>query len=459
MTKRSTTEPITKKQALIVDDEPAAALILSTMLENNGFKVRTASNDDEMLAMIKHQSIDIIFLDYRLDRLSGLELLQRILTDFPRIKVIMITAHGSIDLAVQAMRMGASGFITKPFAEAAIERELKRACKQNAVAIKPVSPVGGIIGSSPAIYRIHEQIMRMKDVETTVLIVGESGTGKELVARALHEQSVRSGQRFEAVNCAAIPETLLESELFGHKRGAFTDAKADRKGLFEACSQGTLFLDEIGEMPIALQSKLLRVLQEKVIVPLGSSASVKISTRIVAATNCNLLSLVKEGKFRRDLYYRLSILQIETPPLRERPEDIGGLAQHFIAGIGEKLGRTISPISNELMARLVNYPWPGNVRELQNSLERAAILSEEGELQIEDVFSQPEIVADSFDNDMSAFKELSLAKDEFEKKYLERLLTKTAGNVAEASRIAGRIRTDMYRLFAKYEIDPANFKV
>jgi transcriptional regulator with PAS, ATPase and Fis domain len=298
----------------------------------------------------------------------------------------------------------------------------------------------------------------MKDVDTTVLVYGESGTGKELVARALHAHSVRAKQRFEAINCAAIPENLLESELFGHKRGAFTDAKTDRKGLFEVCTDGTLFLDEIGELPLALQSKLLRALQEKVVIPLGSASSVKVNTRIVAATNRNLNWLVKEGRFRKDLYYRLSILQIETPPLRDRPEDITELTNHFIKNISEKFGRAIKAPSNELLARLSSYDWPGNVRELQNSLERAIILSEDGNLRIEDVFARSKCDEGESGDDVSCIKELTVAKDEFEKRYLDKLLAATKGNVAQASRIAGRIRTDMYRLFTKYQIDPNSYK-
>jgi DNA-binding NtrC family response regulator len=448
--------------ALVVDDEATSSLILTSMLETCALTVQTAKTAVEMQSLLSTSQFDIIFLDYKLGKTDGLELLGKIVGEYPRARIIMITAHGSIDLAVQAMRRGASGFITKPFEEDKIRREIDRMLtpgKRLKASMPSYRAETGIIGASPAIARIHEQIDRMKDVDTTVLIIGESGTGKELVARALHDRSTRSKEKFEAINCAAIPENLLESELFGHKRGAFTDAKSDRKGLFEVCSNGTLFLDEIGELPLNLQSKLLRVLQEKVIIPLGSSQSIKVNTRVVAATNRNLQWLVKEGRFRRDLYYRLSILQIETPPLRDRPEDIATLTNYFIETITDKFARCVKPPTNELLARLTSYDWPGNVRELQNSLERAIILSEDGTLAIDDIFAHPEITdQDDFSSDVSCIKDLTQAKDEFEKRYIEKLLVATNGNVSRASKIAGRIRTDMYRLFTKYNIDPTVYK-
>lgn len=449
-------------RVLVVDDEATSSLILTSILESHSLSVKTAKSDSEMLDVLAATDFDLIFLDYKLGKVDGLELLSKIIGEFPRSKVVMITAHGSIDLAVLAMHKGASGFITKPFDEEKVKREVARSLTQSG-RVKAVLPIRnfetGIMGISPAIARIHEQIERMKDVETTVLIAGESGTGKELIAKALHQRSVRSKEKFEAINCAAIPESLLEAELFGYKRGAFTDAKADRRGLFEACTSGTLFLDEIGELPVTLQSKLLRVLQEKVIIPLGSSNSIKINTRVIAATNRNLLWLVKDGRFRGDLYYRLSILQIETPPLRDRSEDIAELARYFIDVISGKFDRPIKPLSKELVARLSSYDWPGNVRELQNSLERAIILSDDGTLSIEDIFSHSEATQGTgFSEGASCIKELTQAKDEFEERYLEKLLVATKGNVSQASKISGRTRTDMYRLFSKYNIDPAVYK-
>ncbi|MEZ4742559.1 MAG: sigma-54 dependent transcriptional regulator [Bdellovibrionota bacterium] len=403
------------------------------------------------------------FLDYKLGVENGLDILPDLVKEHPSTRILMITAHGSIELALNAIHAGVSGFITKPFEEDKVEEEINRALRIRAhdVTGRVCDVPSGIIGSSPAVARIHDQINKMKDVATTVLVVGESGTGKELIARALHNLSKRKDECFEAVNCAAIPETLLEAELFGYKRGAFTDAKTDRKGLFETCSKGTLFLDEIGELPFQLQSKLLRVVQEKIVTPLGSSTSVKVDTRVVVATNRNLNFLVKEGKFRKDLYYRLSILQIESPPLRDRAEDIPELTKYFVESISRSLGRMVRAPSAEVMTRLESYEWPGNVRELQNSLERAIVLSENGELSISDIFSNVEVGNSSNDQgfeEISCVKPLTDAKDEFEKRYLERLLRSTKGNVSQASRVAGRIRTDMYRLFAKYTLDPNDYK-
>lgn len=298
----------------------------------------------------------------------------------------------------------------------------------------------------------------MKDVDSTVLVLGESGTGKELVARALHQLSKRSSNRFEAVNCAAIPENLLEAELFGCKKGAFTDAKADRKGLFEICNDGTLFLDEIGEMPVHLQSKILRALQEKEVTPLGASKSIKIKTRVVAATNQNLDRLVREGKFRKDLFYRLSVLQIMVPPLRDRNEDIELLAAYFTDRLAKQFDKKIEPLSSELTVRLSSYEWPGNVRELYNSLERAVVLSSDGRLSTGDIFSHLESNDDYTSIGSGEFKPLQEAKEDFERHYLEKLLDSTGGNVSQASKIAGRMRTDMYRLFSKHNIDPNSFK-
>ena len=412
-----------------------------------------------MTESLQKERFAAIFLDYKLGDSNGLEILRGLIKEYPSLPVIMITAHGSISLALEAVHTGASGFITKPFFDNKVQMEIERSLRNRTKSSDGVNNLvnsSGIIGQSPAVARIHHQIHKMKDVETTVLIFGESGTGKELIAKALHFLSKRNNGKFEAINCAAIPETLLEAELFGYKKGAFTDAKSDRKGMFETCAQGTLFLDEIGEMPLSLQSKLLRVLQEKEVTPLGSSTSIAVATRVVAATNRNLKWLVNEGKFRKDLYYRLSILQIEAPPLRERLEDIPELTSYFVSCISRNLGKKIGPISSELMARLLSHDWPGNIRELQNALERAIVLSDQGALSFSDIFSQSD--EDSEDIGSAWNKPLTEAKDDFEKKYLEKLLMVTKGNVSQASRIAGRLRTDMYRLFNKYDLDPSPYK-
>lgn len=304
------------------------------------------------------------------------------------------------------------------------------------------------------------------------MIQGESGTGKEVVARVIHECSGRSEERFEAINCAAIPENLLESELFGHVKGAFTDAKSDRKGIFEICSKGTLLLDEIGDMPLSLQSKLLRVLEEKEVVPLGASKPIQVSTRVIAATHRDLIEEIDAGNFREDLYFRLSIVPLQIPPLRRRKEDILILANAFVEEFNERFKKTIQLPKNDVAQRLIHYDWPGNIRELRNCIERAVVLSPDSELHLEDLFShlyqagrEKKVVAAQgtpLDQNLldSKIFELPLteAKQAFEKVYIEMLLEKTGGNISEVARICGRYRADIYRLFDKYGIDPNHFR-
>jgi DNA-binding NtrC family response regulator len=306
------------------------------------------------------------------------------------------------------------------------------------------------------------KINQVKDIDSTVLITGESGTGKELVARAIHEASTRSEGRFEAVNCGAIPENLLESELFGHKRGAFTDAKTDRKGLFELCENGTLFLDEIGEMPPMLQVKLLRVIQEKEVMPLGSGHSVKVNARVVTATNKSLPVEIKKGTFRTDLYYRLNVLQIHLPTLRERASDIPVLVRYFLGRFNQRFSRAVEPPSNALESRLLAYRWPGNVRELQNAMERGVVLSKDNGLHLEDMLeasglntSHPREISTE---DGIWSTSLSDAKKNFERTYLQRLLEATGGNISEIARISGRYRADIYRLMTKYGVEWTEFR-
>jgi two-component system response regulator GlrR len=303
-----------------------------------------------------------------------------------------------------------------------------------------------------------QQIEQVRNVSSNVLIVGESGTGKELVARAIHSTSDRKTHRFAAINCGAIPENLLESELFGHKRGSFTDAKSNRIGIFEACNQGTLLLDEIGEMPIDLQVKLLRVLQEKEITPLGSSKSVKVNTRVLAATNRNLLADIKSGRFREDLYYRLSVITIENPPLNTRKSDIPILVEHFLRKMNSVFNKAIRPPTQDLEARLMTYSWPGNIRELQNCIERGVILSTDGELHLENMFQSLEHKAEtnSLNGNLSReifHQSLSAAKKDFEKEYLKQLLEITRGNISEMASMSSRYRADIYRLLTKHGLE------
>jgi DNA-binding NtrC family response regulator len=326
----------------------------------------------------------------------------------------------------------------------------------------------GLIGKSVPLMRVLSTIQRLKDVTSTVIIFGESGTGKELVARALHKTSPRGDGVFQAINCGAIPEKLLESELFGHVRGAFTDAKSDRKGIFEICAEGTLLLDEISEMPLPLQVKLLRVLQEREVIPVGSSRSIKVNTRVLASTNRDLDEEVKAGRFREDLFFRLSVLRVELPPLRDRCEDVPLLVEHFLKRFNERFNRSVMRPSDEEMARLMTYDWPGNVRELCNAVERGVVLSEDEKLHFEDILpplaraSSSQASGDGDADSLVMTPDLSLplgeAKQRMEEAYIRKLLKATHGNISEAARISGLYRANIYRLMARYGIDHSGNK-
>jgi DNA-binding NtrC family response regulator len=327
-------------------------------------------------------------------------------------------------------------------------------------------PELGLIGQSFAIQEVRDAIDRLKQVDSMVLLLGESGTGKEVVARAIHKSSDRANQRFDAINCGAIPEALLESELFGHKRGAFTDAKADRKGIFELCTNGTLLLDEIGDMPLMLQMKLLRVLQEWEVTPVGSSVPVKIKTRVISATHHDLKSEAHAKQFREDLYYRLSIVMIHLPPLRERLEDVPVLSAHFLDGLKKRFNREVRPLSPSVLNRMLKHHWPGNVRELQNALERAVVMSRNGELDSKDIFahlcpvvkeSVPEPERNAFDSSLYHWP-LTEAKLEFERNYLKFHLTTSRGQIPEVADKSGRYKADVYRLLSRHGIDQTCFR-
>jgi DNA-binding NtrC family response regulator len=452
----------TRRSALVVEDDPVTRGALQAFLEGLGFRTRAAGSLAEMSAALAAQRFDLMLLDLRLDDGSGLEALPEVVLAHPALRIVVVTAHASLDSAITAMRRGANDFVEKPIDPSAVAAKVERLFSRDLVTIEGSSEAPdmvGLIGSSPAMRRVREQVLRMKDVNSTVLIHGESGTGKEVVARLLHRLSRRAQQPFGAINCAAIPETLLEAELFGARKGAYTDAKVDRKGLFETCTESTLLLDEIGEMPLGMQAKLLRVLQEKEITPLGSARAIKVGTRVIAATNRRLEELVSRGAFRQDLFYRLSVLEIELPPLRDREGDIPLLARHFVRELSVRLGRRLDPPSPEALTRLCQGRWPGNVRQLQNALERAAVLSSDGSLDLGDLLGEgsPETPTRDFATPLT-FGSLKEARDAYEAHYLVELLKATRGNIQRASEIAGRGRTDMYRLFAKHGIDAAGFK-
>lgn len=450
---------------LVVEDDDATSMLIARWLEQAHYTVDRASSIAEMMARVGGEQYDAVILDLHLADGNAFLMIEPLIQLRLNMRIIVLTANGSIDLAVEALRKGAAGFITKPASSARLLQEIHRLVPPSVVLSSDNVSNLGMIGESQAMRKIFELIHRIKDVDSTVLIQGETGTGKEVVARALHQLSRRCNERFEAINCAAIPEALLEGELFGYMKGAFTDARQDRKGLFEVCTNGTLFLDEMGEMPISLQAKLLRALQEHEIMPLGSQRSVRINTRIVAATNRSLPQDVAAGRFRADLYYRLSVIELLLPPLRERIEDIQPLCESFLKTFCARFGKDLQPLSPEILARMALYRWPGNIRELQNALERAVVLANNDFLTIDDIFPRGmQQSTKSARGGAVAFDPLrpigSLGDERvlFEIHYLKQLLTMTKGNMSQAAQKAGKFRADLYRLLSKYEIDPAAFR-
>lgn len=376
---------------LIADDEPNLRRVLEAMFEKEGFSVLTAENGKRAIHLASTNTIDILITDLIMPDMTGVELLHAVKELHPDSAAIVITAYGTIKTAVEAMRLGAFNYIPKPFdmdevkvlVQQALEHQTlqteNRRLKQQ---LRSNYRLDNIVGSSGLMQELFKVIERAADSRATVLIRGESGTGKELIARALHFNSARSARPFIAISCAALPETLLESEMFGHEKNAFTGAASQKPGRFELANHGTLFLDEIAEIPPSLQVKLLRVLQEREFERIGATKSIKVDVRLVAATNKDLEKAVAEGQFREDLYYRLQVIQVFVPPLRDRREDIPALVEHFLKKYNAENGRKIKFVSQEAMDRLLSYPFPGNVRELENAIERAVVMSEPGVLEI-----------------------------------------------------------------------------
>jgi two-component system response regulator PilR (NtrC family) len=374
---------------LVVDDEQSMREFLDIMLKKEGYKVSLASNGDEVLKYIDKDIFDLVLLDIRMPKMDGIAVLKKIKSTSPETVVIMITAYASADTAIKAMKEGAYDYITKPFKVDEIKLIIKNALekkhlqKENVLLKRVVRDryvFDNIIGQSPKMLALYDLLEKVAPTKTNVLITGESGTGKELVAKAIHYNSPRKEKAFVTLNCGAIPEALIESELFGHMKGAFTDAIATKKGLFEMADEGTIFLDEISELPLMMQVKLLRVLQDREFKRVGGTEDIRVDVRIIAATNKDLERAVKEKRFREDLFYRLNVIQIKLPSLRERREDIPVLTAHFLKRYSEELNKNISRISPEALHLLLNYEYPGNVRELQNIIERAVALGTDQEL-------------------------------------------------------------------------------
>jgi DNA-binding NtrC family response regulator len=446
---------------LIVDDDDDLRELLVEGLGAQGYEVVGCASAENALAALVDQRFDVIMADINLPGMNGIELCSRVIEEHPEQVVMVITAFGSMKSAIAAIRAGAYDYITKPFDVEAVALRIGRVVQEcrirdEARRLRAVVEVkesfGGILGSSPAIQKVYDLLERVADSEASVLVTGESGTGKELVARALHTGGPRRSGPFVAVNCSAVPENLLESELFGHAKGAFTDARADRLGLFAQANGGTLFLDEIGEIPLQVQPKLLRALEERKVRPVGSNVEAEIDVRIVAATNRDLEAAVEEQRFREDLYFRINVIHVDLPPLRSRGTDVLTLAQHFLGRYALQAGKDVRGISPTAAQRLCDYDWPGNVRELRNCMERAVALTRYTDVAVEDLperivkYRRSHVVIAS--DDPSELVPL----EEVERRYIMRVVEAVAGNKTLASRILGLDRKTLYRKLERYKL-------
>jgi two-component system response regulator GlrR len=477
-----------KDRIWLIDDDEQLTDILSLTLETHGYLVEVSRSSGQALDLLQRretiQDSSAVLLDLRLADQDGLTLLPRIREELPEVPVFIITAHGDVDSAVEAFTLGASGYFRKPFEDGELTEKLRQAIDQyrlkqevqvlrsRALANENLPRVADLIPSrDPAMGPLLKKVEMAANVMSNCVIHGESGTGKELVARALHRLSPRRNGPFIAFNCAALPESLMESELFGHVRGAFTDAKEAKAGLFMRANGGTLFLDEIGDAPLSIQAKLLRVLQEKEILPLGATTPVKVDVRVVAATHKCLKTEVEQKRFRLDLYYRLHVLRLEIPALRERPRDIIFLGSFFAEKLAREMNLMFRGFTGAAQSEMERYAWPGNVRELQNRIEQAMALGGGGIIPSRNLFPERE-TPEAGDEDMETLfednKEMPRdeaplpsyqeAKSDFEKNYLERVLHAAKGNIAKAARMASKSRTEVYGLLRKHGLNPLVFK-
>jgi two-component system response regulator GlrR len=451
---------MSSKKILVVDDDSNFLKLIRIRLELAGYEVVTALNEDEAIATAREETFALSIVDLKLVNRGGISLMEEMHSINPYMPIIILTAHGSIESAVEATKKGAFNFLNKPFDPEELLLQIERAM-ENQRLVSEVRRLEGllkerydfknIIARSEKMQKVLDLVSRVAETDSTIYISGESGTGKEVVAKAIHLASKRRDKPFVAINCAAIPETLLESELFGHEKGAFTDAKRSYGGLFAQSHQGTIFLDEIGDMSLSVQAKLLRVLEEKRFYPLGSGRPIEVDVRVIVATNKDLEAEVKKGSFREDLFYRIHVVPIDLPPLRQRKEDIPPLAEHFLREISQRMKKDIKGISAMAMQKLMLYDWPGNVRELENTIEHAAAISQH------DVISE-EMILPAKDLSAEPLKPLNEAVEDFRKGYLVRLLEFTKGNVSKAAEMAGRYRADFYNLLKKHNLKPEDFK-
>ncbi|EOL8941318.1 two-component system response regulator GlrR [Cronobacter dublinensis] len=435
---------------LLVDDDPGLLKLLGLRLASEGFTVETAESGHEGLRILGREKIDLVISDLRMDEMDGMQLFAEIQKLQPGMPVIILTAHGSIPDAVAATQQGVFSFLTKPVDKDALYKAIDDA-------LAHAAPAGdeqwreSIVTRSPAMLRLLEQAHMVARSDVSVLINGQSGTGKEILAQAIHNASPRAKNAFIAINCGALPEQLLESELFGHARGAFTGAVSSREGLFQAAEGGTLFLDEIGDMPVPLQVKLLRVLQERKVRPLGSNRDIDINVRIISATHRDLPKAMARGEFREDLFYRLNVVNLKIPALQERAEDIPLLANHLLRQAADRHKPFVRSFSTDAMKRLMTASWPGNVRQLVNVIEQCVALTSAP------VISDA-LVEQALEGENTVLPTFVEARNQFELNYLRKLLQITKGNVTHAARMAGRNRTEFYKLLARHELEANDFK-
>lgn len=449
-----------QERILVVDDDEGLLHLLRMRLSALGFSVTPCTGGRDALTAARQETFDIAITDLRLRAEDGLALTEELMQIQPGLPVIILTAHGSIPNAVEAMQRGAFGYLTKPFDDKELKATLDKALIQLRMTreiqrlkslVKELYGLENVIARSPAMQRLFQQVAQIADSDATILLTGETGTGKEVLARVLHANSRRSKGPFVALNCAAISETLFESELFGHIRGAFTNAVAAKRGLFQSANGGTLFLDEIAEMSLPMQVKLLRAVQEREVREVGADYATKVDVRIITATNKDLTESVKAGTFRHDLYYRVSVVPLAIPPLRERKDDIPLLAQHFLKQSAKRSNKDVRGFTPTAMHRLMVYPWPGNVRELENAVEKAVVMSRQ-DMVLPELLPTAGVASDI------GLKPLTEAKEEFERSYLRNVLQMTGGNISRAAQFAGRYRADFYKMLKKYGLHPSMLK-
>jgi two-component system response regulator GlrR len=451
---------MTPERILVLDDDDGLLHLLRLRLTAMGFEVVPCTTGEDALREARNEIFDLAITDLRLAAQCGLDVMDELLLIHPTLPVLILTAHGSIPNAVEAMQRGAFGYLTKPFDDnelsvsiekALTQQRMRREIQRLKVLVKELYGLENVIAVSGAMQSLLQQVVQVADTNATICIAGETGAGKEVIARIIHCNSRRAREPFVAINCGGIPEALFESELFGHVKGAFTGAYETKPGLFQAAHGGTLFFDEIGEMPVSMQGKLLRALQEREVHPVGTAHPVKVNVRIIAATNKDLGELVKKGVFREDLYYRIQVVPLAVPPLRDRRPDIPLLAQHFLKVNAQRMNKDVQGFLPDAMQKLMLAPWRGNVRELENTIEKAVVMATE-DMITADLISYWENTPEG------RLKPLTEAKEEFERGYLKDVLEFTRGNISRAALIAGRYRADFYKLLKKYRLHPADAK-